>query len=241
MPIGAIAAGAIRFKHPVVRRFYSVISSGIGRKADHDAWLVLIISILVLFGTAGLFFVLILIRILYQAKTSACSGFAEDSLYLVFGKQLAGDQPDREYIARLDRLVDCRFNDAILMGGQSPGNQIPEALAGLRYLHSRGIETGSVTLEQKSRSTLENLRNSRQLIREKAAVIISNRYHLSRCSILAKTFAIKHELCAAERVIPLTAETFVKCLLEAFYIHWFYSGKYWAMLTRNRRMLAKIS
>ncbi|MGH8553665.1 MAG: YdcF family protein, partial [Methylococcales bacterium] len=206
-----------------------MISFEFGRKADHDAWFVLVISILVLLGSAGFFFGLILVRILYQAKTSSCSGFAPDSVYLVFGKQLVADRPDREYIARLDRLVDCGFNSAILMGGQSPGNHIPEALAGFKYLKTKGIELHSVHLEQDSLSTLENLRNSRQLIRERPAVIISNRYHLSRCSILAKSFSIEHELCAAEPNFLFEAETFVKCLLEAFYIHWFYSGKYWAM------------
>ncbi len=218
-----------------------MISSEFVRKADHDAWFVLVISILVLLGSAGFFYLLILVWILYQAKTSSYCGFAPDSVYLVFGKELVGDQPDREYIARLDRLVDCGFNNAILMGGQSPGNNIPEALAGFKYLKTKGIELHSVHLEQDSLSTLENLRNSRQLIRKKNAVIISNRYHLSRCSILARSFAIEHELCAAETCFSLEAEVLVKCLLEAFYIHWFYSGKYWAILTRNRRMLNKIT
>lgn len=222
-------------------RFFPVIPSEITRKADRDAWFVLMVSILVLLGSAGFFFALILVRILYQAKTSSCSSFAPDSVCLVFGKQLVGNQPDREYIARLDRLIDCGSHRAILMGGQTPGNKLSEALAGLKYLQAKGIELHSVRLEQDSRSTLENLRNSRQLIQNRTAVIISNRYHLSRCSILAKSFAIQHELCAAEADFPLNAETFVKCLIEAFYIHWFYSGKYWAKLTGNRRMLNKIT
>ncbi|MGH8550190.1 MAG: YdcF family protein [Methylococcales bacterium] len=218
-----------------------MIPSEITRKADHDAWFVLLVSILVLLGSSGFFFLLILVRILYQAKTSNCADFPPDSVCLVFGKQLVGNQPDREYIARLDRLIDCGCHRAILMGGQSPGNDTSEALAGLQYLHSKGIELDSMHLEQDSRSTLENLRNSRELIQNRTAVIISNRYHLCRCSILAKSFAIEHELCAAEEYLPLNAGTFVKCLIEAFYIHWFYSGKYWAKLTRNRRMLDKIT
>lgn len=222
-------------------RLFAGIPAEIARKADHDALFVLMVSILMLLGSAGFFLMLILIRILYQAKTSACSGFPPDAVYLVFGKELIADQPDREYLARLDRIVALGCESAILMGGQTPGNHISEALAGLRYLEGRGIETRALRLEQDSRSTLENLRNSRELIRNKTAVIVSNRYHLCRCSILAKSFSIQHDICAAENRLALNTKTLIKCLIEAFYIHWFYSGKYWARLTRNRRMLGKIT
>lgn len=213
----------------------------INRKADNDAWFVLFVSIVVLLLSAGFFFALILAWILYQAKTTSCSNCTPGSVYLVFGKQLVTNRPDPEYIARLDRLVKCRFDTAILMGGQTPGNNISEAGAGLEYLNAQGLALQSVHLEQDSQSTLENLRNTRQLIQNKKAVIISNRYHLSRCSILAKSFNMDHELCAAEPVFQPKLEILVKCLLEAFYIHWFYSGKFWAMLTRNQRMLNKIT
>ncbi len=222
-------------------RLLRAIPSEISRKADRDALFVLLISILALIGSAGGFLALIMVRILYLARTAPCSLPAPDAVGLVFGKQLVNNHPDPEYIARLDRLIDCGIGNAILMGGRSPGNDISEALAGLRYLQMQGISMRSVHLEQDSRSTLENLRNSRELIRKRTAVIISSRYHLSRCSILAKSFTIRHELCAAEADFPFNAKTLAKCLIEAFYIHWFYSGKYWATLTRNRRMIAKIT
>ncbi|MGH8553724.1 MAG: hypothetical protein ACRERS_10550, partial [Methylococcales bacterium] len=93
-----------------------MISSEFTRKADHDARFVMVISILVLLATAGVFYAMILIRILYQAKTAGCVGFPADAVYLVFGKELQADQPDPEYIQRLDRLLACGFNNAILMG-----------------------------------------------------------------------------------------------------------------------------
>jgi uncharacterized SAM-binding protein YcdF (DUF218 family) len=224
-----------------MNRSLRLIRSDFRRKADHDALFVLMVSVLVLLGSFGFFFLLILLRILYQAKASSCFFPGSNSICLVFGKQLENNQPDREFIARLDRLIDSGCTSAVLMGGRTPGNTVSEALAGLKYLEGRGFEVHSVHLEQDSQSTLENLRNSRELIRDRTAVIISNRYHLCRCSILATSFAITHELCAAESDFPVTAETFIKCLTEAFYIHWFYSGKYWARLTRNQRMLNKIT
>jgi uncharacterized SAM-binding protein YcdF (DUF218 family) len=218
-----------------------VTPSKLSGKVDGDARFVLGISILVLFGTAGILLILILIRILYQAKTATCTFPAADSVCLVFGKRLVDDQPDPEFIARLDRLIACGCSSAILMGGQSPGNRISEARAGLEYLRGKGVDLRAVHLEQDSRSTLENLRNSRELIRNRNAVIISNRYHLARCGILAKSFSIRYEICAAEPDFRLDSAIFIKCLSEAFYIHWFYSGKYWATMTRNQRMLNKIT
>lgn len=210
-------------------------------KADNDAWFVMVISIVVLLFTAGFFFFLIFIRILYQAVTAPHTGFSAELVFLVFGKELNNNRPDNEYIARLDRLIECRFKSAILMGGQTPGNTVCEASAGFEYLRAKDVEPESLHLEKDSQSTLENLRNSRQLIQNKTAVIISNRYHLTRCSILAKSFKINHDLCAAESIFQPDPKIIVKCLLEAFYIHWFYSGKFWATLTQNKRMLDKIT
>lgn len=211
------------------------------RKVDADAWFVLGISVLVLFASAGLFLLFLLIRILYQAKTASCVNPFPDAVCLVFGKRLIDDRPDAEYIARLERLIACGCSSAILMGGASPGNRITEAFAGREYLKSRGFHLAALHLEQDSRSTLENLRNSKALIEDRRALIISNRYHLLRCSILANGFSIRHEICAAEAEFGWVPGLLCKCLSEAFYIHWFYSGKYWAALTRNQRMLRKIS
>ncbi|MGR8935462.1 MAG: YdcF family protein [Gammaproteobacteria bacterium] len=209
-------------------------------KKDHDALLVLIISLLLMPLTLGLFYLGLLLVVMHKAAKTPAKTPYRSATYLVFGKKLRRDRPDAEYRARLDRLLQCGFQHAILMGGQT-GGAISEAQAGCDYLLARGLDRHCMHLETDSQNTLENLKNARQLLTRQNAVIISNRYHLARCSALASSLGIEHQLCAAENSFRCHPTILLKCLLETFYLHWFYSGKGWALLTRNRRMLSKLS
>lgn len=189
--------------------------------------------------TLGLFYVGLLAVVVYKAARTPATTAYRPATCLVFGKKLRLDQPDIEYRARLDRLLQCGSQNAILMGGQT-GGSISEAQAGYDYLLARGFDTECLYLEIDSQNTLENLKNARQLLTRQNTVIISNRYHLARCSALATSLGIGHQLCAAENSFRCNPENLLKCLLETFYLHWFYSGKGWALLTRNHRMLEKL-
>jgi uncharacterized SAM-binding protein YcdF (DUF218 family) len=209
-------------------------------KKDHDALLVLLLSVLAMPLTLGTFYLTLFAVVLYKATKTPTTPPLRGATYLVFGKKLRRNRPDLEYQARLDRLLQCRFQKAILMGGHT-GGSISEAQAGYDYLQAHGLDKQIMHLETDSHNTLENLKNARQLLAKKDTVIISNRYHLARCSALASSLGIKHHLCAAENHFRCNPENLLKCLLETFYLHWFYSGKGWALLTRNRRMLNKLS
>jgi uncharacterized SAM-binding protein YcdF (DUF218 family) len=208
-------------------------------KKDQDALLMLLISLLAMPLTLGVFYLALLAWVIHKAATAPAGSLDRTATFLVFGKKLRRNEPDREYRARLDRLLQCRFQTAILMGGQT-GGAISEAQAGCDYLLAHGQDRRSMHLETDSQNTLENLKNARQLLERQSIVIISNRYHLARCSVLASSLGIEHRLCAAEQHFRCNASTLLKCLLETFYLHWFYSGKYWALLTRNHRMLNKL-
>lgn len=210
-------------------------------KKDQDALAVLLLSCLVLFCTGGLVYLYLLFKVYKTARETPA--YAEDSeaVYLVFGKRLNQNQPDAEFQKRLFRLLDCPFREAILMGGYTAEATLSEAQAGYNFLKNSGRPVQQVHLEQNSRNTLENLKNTRQLLNGRCTVIISNRYHLARCSLLAGNMKIRHVLCAAEPNYFFTTEQLVKYLHEAFYLHWFLTGKYWAQLTKNQRMLNKIS
>lgn len=209
-------------------------------KKDHDALFVLAISLLVMPLTLGIFYLWLLAVVIYKATRTPAIAAYRSATCLVFGKKLRKDKPDVEYRARLDRLLQCGFQTAILMGGQT-GGSVSEAQAGCDYLLARGLDKQTMHLETDSQNTLENLKNARQLLGRQDIIIISNRYHLARCSILASSLGIRHQLCAAENSFRCDPATLLKCLLETFYLHWFFSGKCWAMLTRNQRMLNKLS
>jgi uncharacterized SAM-binding protein YcdF (DUF218 family) len=219
------------------------ISHQLNPKKDHDALLVLMISLIIMILTMGSLYLLLLIFIFHKARSSSTQWETiTKSTYLIFGKKLNNDLPDQDYRYRLMRLLQCPFDTAIIMGGKTGNSLTSEAESGLSFLREKGLgKNKTILLEQSSENTLENLKNTRQILNNKPAVIVSNRYHLARCSVLAKSLNIPHSLCAAEDDFSYSLHDFGKCLKEAFYIHWFYSGKYWAKLTGNKRMLDKIS
>ena len=210
-------------------------------KKDADALFVLLISMLVMVLSSGLFLLFLFFLVVYKAKNSQTISSTTHTIALVFGKRLINDKPDAEYQTRLNRLLKCQFQSAILMGGKTIQATISEAQAGYDYLRNKGLDHTHIHLEQSSQNTLENLKNTRQLLGRQQTIIISSRYHLARCSALASSLRIPHRLCAAENHFSFNCANIYKSLLEAFYLHWFFSGKYWAILTKNQRMIDKIS
>ena len=131
----------------------------------------------------------------------------------------------------------------LLLGGVTGNNRSSEAEMGLRYLLDKGINPDRLLLEDRSRHPLENLRNARAFIASHpgSVAILSNRFHLARCSALASGLGMEHELCAAEEELRLSLPLAGRLLLEAFYLHWYETGKRWSRWTRDRRSLERIS
>ena len=210
---------------------------------DNDAFLVLGISIVVLTVSLGMFLLLLFGFVVYRAKASHCGTRIHGS-YLVFGKKLINQTIDQDFQIRLVRLCLLPKRLTLLMGGKTGDHNQSEAQAGSNYLAAHGYPCDLLQLEESSRTTLENLKQARLLLAvqpNQTAIFISNRYHLARCSVLANSLGMEHALCAAETTLSLDLCTLIKCLREAFFLHWFFTGKYWARLTRNQRMLGKIT
>ena len=210
---------------------------------DTDGLFILFLSVLILLLSGGTLLLVLWLKVLHQAAVTTSTA-QKNQIYLVFGKKLENTEIDTEYEGRLDRLLRLPWQTVILLGGKTGHPTLSEAQAALFYLLQHNYPRSNILLEESSRNTLENLRNARNILshyQTKNILIISNRYHLMRCSVLASSFDISHSLCAAENRMALNFCTFAKCFLEAFHLHWFYTGKYWATLTHNNRMLAKIT
>lgn len=77
----------------------------------------------------------------------------------------------------------------IVSGGQGTGENISEAQAMKNYLISKGMDASKIILEDRSASTRANLINSKEIMDKrklKTAVIVSNKYHLKRASLIAE-------------------------------------------------------
>lgn len=110
---------------------------------------------------------------------------------IVLGAQVRGTSPSRALRKRLDRAVEYAGDNPqtvfILSGGQGPDEGISEAECMYNYMTDKGIVKERLLLEDRSTSTLENLRFSDELYRlkEKSVGILSNNFHIYRAMALA--------------------------------------------------------
>lgn len=177
-------------------------------------------------------------------------------IWIVFGKQLKNNQPDDEYRQRLDRTFEMLGQQPpkhlVLQGGVTSGNSISESEVGRAYLASKMAESNNrfgscynVILEDRSRNTLENLKNSRDYLANNQLPLqvglITNRYHLLRCAVMAESLGFKTQYIPAEKSWSLNREQLYKVIQEAFLLNWFIIGKRVSYLLKNRRMIDKIS
>jgi uncharacterized SAM-binding protein YcdF (DUF218 family) len=101
----------------------------------------------------------------------------------------------------------------------------------------------AIRLEERSRHTLENLRNLRELLgpdNAEPVVLVTHAYHAARVTAMADSLGIHHEVVAAD---PLSGRRLGIARLgrEAYMLHWYLVGKTVATWLRYRKSLAKIS
>ena len=215
---------------------------------DWDGLWTMLLSILVIVITAAIPLFLTYLHVLRIARNSSehadsCSGC------FVFGKRLVNGSIDDEYRLRLKRALQLILQQpermVLLLGGTTSAGAPSEAATGLLYLQQHGLpEQCNIRLEEQSQNTLDNLQNARQILQREQidqVTLISNRYHLARCRLIADSLKIVHTLCAAESMLTINPAMLWKLLIEAAYIHWFVVGKNWARLTGNRRMLGRVT
>lgn len=204
---------------------------------DLDALHALGVALVVLLATGGLAWVAYLG---HAWRTARRAGTQARGTLLVFGKHCPHGEPDADFAARLRRAEALAAQGAIdrvlLLGG---GDHPTEADIAARTLRARGWpEAIPLLLEDESRDTLENLRHARRLLGEHGAPVwlLSNRYHLARCALLADGVGLPHALCAAEDHAKFGAEL----LSEASLLMWIDIGRRWAALIGHQRMAAKL-
>ena len=116
---------------------------------------------------------------------------------VVLGAGIIGKRVTPLLAARIDRGIQLlRRNPKALLimsGGQGPGEDIPEGEAMAAYAVSKGVEAERILIENRSVSTEENLRFSRDLMRKERPriVIVTTAYHVFRALILARKQGIR--------------------------------------------------
>lgn len=111
---------------------------------------------------------------------------------IVLGAQVREDGPSVVLKYRLDAAIDYLNENpdtkCIVSGGQGPNEPFPEAEGMADYLIENGIEKSRILLEDKSTNTVENIRNSKQLMDPSYAGvgIVTNNFHVFRAVQIGK-------------------------------------------------------
>ena len=116
---------------------------------------------------------------------------------IVLGAGVRGTVPSLSLQCRLDAALAYAEQypeiPVVLSGGQGSGEQISEAECMRRYLTEHGVSEERLLLEDRSESTEENLRFSKQILtehgfsaEEMTIAVISNDFHLCRAELLAE-------------------------------------------------------
>jgi uncharacterized SAM-binding protein YcdF (DUF218 family) len=213
---------------------------------DFNGLVTLTLSIFVTILGMGTTYFLTLIHVFKVASKSSHLCGATD-LVIVHGIKLTRNKIGRDFTVRLDRALSLhQQNQAyiLLLGGILGDNNISEAEAGRQYLIEQGIDLKYVMIEDHSRHTLENLYEARKLIGNlevKCCSLLSNRYHLARISAFARGMNMDITLVAAEKEFKVGLSKLGRFLTEAFYLHWYYTGKYWGLATNSADIKNKIN
>ncbi|MGL5379525.1 YdcF family protein [Clostridium sp.] len=116
---------------------------------------------------------------------------------LVLGAGINGTKISTTLKQRLDRAIKyLSINDVniIVSGGMGPGEDITEAEAMKSYLVSKGVNESKIIVEDKSTSTSENFKFSKDVIekytgedvKDLSFKVVTSDFHAFRSSILAK-------------------------------------------------------
>jgi len=211
-----------------------------------DGTFTLLLSTVIIVCSLGITYLLSWYRVYRLARTTPTQ-CKTCEIIVVHGMKLTNNKINRDFTSRLDRaskIHQAHQAYILILGGITGKNTISEAEAGKHYLTAKGINPEFIIMESNSRHTLENLKEARQLITKmgiKKSSLLSNRYHLARIFALATGMKMKITLIAAEDNCILSITNLIRLSLEAVYLHWYYTGKYWSYASRNKHSIDRIS
>lgn len=126
--------------------------------------------------------------------------YNEDAV-LVLGSGIRNEEVTKDLSLRLDRAIRYHNENPnaviVVSGGKGSGENITEALAMERYLIEKGIPQEKILKEERSTSTAENFRFSKELLdcyfkSNYRVAFITSDFHIFRAKNLAKHFGFSN-------------------------------------------------
>ncbi|KMY49160.1 YdcF family protein [Peribacillus loiseleuriae] len=135
---------------------------------------------------------------------------------IVLGAQVRGTVPSLSLQYRINTaaeyLTSNKSTVAIVSGGQGNGEEISEAEAMKRGLLKNGIEESRIIMEDRSTSTYENIKYSKQLIPEgaKKGFLVTNDFHVYRAEKIAASQGLKLQGIAADTPKVVLVKSYIR-------------------------------
>lgn len=150
---------------------------------------------------------------------------------IVLGAGLKGEKPSLTLLKRLEKTVEFMNENpevkAVVSGGQGFDELISESEAMKRYLVKHGINENRIIKEDKSTSTMENFKFSKEKLKQitgkkiDEAVVVTNEFHMMRARMIAERNGIK--------TYPLTCSTPYSVMANNFIREYFAVAKSYVM------------
>lgn len=172
-------------------------------------------------------FFLILYLVLKYEKSN-CEKFCE--YVLVLGARILDeDTPckvlENRLISAIIYLQKFENSKVIVSGGTGIDEPISEGYVMKKYLINHGIDKHRIFVEDLSTNTFENLKNTKQILKDVDEIlIITSKYHLFRSKILArrvgfrKIYLIGSEVNASNRQKNIIREIFA--VIKSIFFDW---------------------
>ena len=117
-----------------------------------------------------------------------------EDIIMVLGCGVNGEVPTQPLAARLDAAVKAYSKNSnayiLVSGGKGPQEDITEADAMEKYLLEKGIDKSKIIKEDRSTSTSENYKYSKEILdlrfHDYKIAVITNDFHIYRAKSLAK-------------------------------------------------------
>ncbi len=143
---------------------------------------------------------LILISFLFIYGAEDNVTYKEDAV-IVLGAGIRGDLPSRTLRNRLDRAIEYHFKNPkaliVVSGGQGYNEKYSEAYVMEKYLVSQGVDPSIIIKEDRSTSTQENFRFTKEILDsilgyEYKTAYITNGFHIYRAGRYADSVGLKN-------------------------------------------------
>lgn len=177
--------GLLIFSHNLIRK--KILLKGNLKKLHR------VISIFSLVGL--IFFILLEGVIIFYPKENK----NKSDLLMILGAGVNGKTPSLTLKGRLDKGIEYlkKYDDntyVVVSGGQGRGEDISEALCMKEYLVQNGVLESKIIMEDKSTSTGENFRFSKEVIKNELGLdvesarikVITNDFHSFRSNMIGR-------------------------------------------------------